>query len=69
MYENATLGLPRYVCIREANEQEIGQAKEIYENMKVNFQNVERKIINIKFELEEALRMLDRLKDKHGQQG
>lgn len=69
MYENATLGLPSYTCIREATEQEIGQAKEIYERMKVTFQNVERKIIDIQFELEEALRMLDRLKDKHGQQG
>lgn len=69
MYENATLGLPSYTCIREATEQEIGQAKKIYESMKVTFQNVERKIIGIKFELEEALRMLDRLKDKHGQQG
>lgn len=69
MYENATLGLPRYVCIREATEQEIGQAKEIYERMKVSFQNVERKIIDIKLELEEALRMLDRLKNENGQQG
>lgn len=69
LYENATLGLPKYICIREATEQEIGQAKEIYESMKVSFQNVERKIIDIKFELEEALRMLDRLKDKHVQQG
>lgn len=68
MYENATLGLSKYICIREATEQEIGQAKEIYESMKVTFQNVERKIIDIKFKLEEALRMLDRLKDKHEQQ-
>ena len=69
MYENATLGLPSYTCIREATEQEIGKAKENYESMKVTFQNVERKINDIKFDLEEALRMLDRLKDKNGQQG
>jgi len=69
MYENATLGLPSYVCIREATEQEIRQAEEIYEGMKVTFQNVERKIIDIKLELEEALRMLDRLKNGNGQQG
>ena len=69
MHENATLGLPGCICIREANEDEIGEAKEIYESMKVSFQNVERKIIDIKIELEEALRMLDRLKDKHAQQG
>lgn len=68
MYENATLGLPSYICIREANEDEISEAKEIYETMKVTFQNVERKIIDIKFELEDALRMLDRLKDKYEQQ-
>lgn len=68
MYEKATLGLPKYTCIREATEQEIGQAKEIYESMKITFINVERKIIDIKFELEEALRMLDRLKDKYEQQ-
>lgn len=69
MYEYATLGLPSYTCIREATEQEIGQAKEIYESMKVSVQNVERKIIGIKLELEEALQMLHRLKDKYGQQG
>ena len=69
MYENATLGLPKYICIREANENEIGEAKEKYESIKVNFQNIERKIIDIKFELEGALRMLDRLKDKYEQQG
>ena len=61
LYENSTLGLPSYTCIREATEQEIGQAKEIYESMKVTFQNIERKIIDIKFELEQTLRMLDRL--------
>ena len=69
MYENATLGLPSYTCIREATEQEIGQAKEIYENMKVSVQNVERKIMGIKFELEEALQMLYKLKNENGQQG
>lgn len=69
IYEKSTLGLPSYTCIREATEQEIGQAKEIYERMKVSFQNVERKIIDIKFDLEEALRMLDRLKKENGQQG
>lgn len=69
MYENATLGLPSYTCIREATEQEIGQAEEIYESMKVTFQNVERKIIDIKIELDGALRMLDRLKNEYGQQG
>ena len=69
MYENATLGLPSYICIREATEQEIGQAKEIYESMKVTFQNVERKLINFKFDLDEALKMLDRLKNENGQQG
>lgn len=69
MYENSTLGLPKYTCIREATEQEIGQAKEIYERMKVTFQNVERKIVDIKFELEQTLRMLDRLKKENGQQG
>ena len=47
LYENATLGLPSYICVREATEQEIGQAKEIYESMKVTFQNVERKFLNI----------------------
>lgn len=67
MYENATLGLPSYTCIREATEQEIGQAKEIYESMKVTFQNVERKLINIKIDLDETLEMLYEL--KNGQQG
>lgn len=69
MYENATLGLAKYTCIREATEQEIGQAKEIYESMKVNFQNVERKLINIKIDLDETLQMLYKLKNKNGQQG
>jgi len=66
MYENATLGLPSYICIREATEQEIGQAKEIYESMKVTFQNVERKIMDINFELEQTLQMLYRLKKENG---
>lgn len=69
MYENATLGLPSYICIREATEQEIGQAKEIYESMKVTFQNVERKLINIKIDLDETLQMLYKLKNENGQQG
>jgi len=69
IYEKSTLGLPSYTCIREASEKEIAQAKEIYERMKVSFQSVERKIIDIKFDLEEALRMLDRLKNENGQQG
>lgn len=69
MYENATLGLPSYTCIREATEQEIGQAKEIYESMKVTFQNVECKLINIKIDLDETLQMLYKLKNKNGQQG
>ena len=69
MYENATLGLPSYICIREATELEIGQAKEIYESMKVTFQNVERKLINIKIDLDETLQMLYKLKNENGQQG
>lgn len=69
MYENATLGLPSYICIREATEQEIGQAEEIYERMKVTFQNVERKLINIKIDLDETLQMLYKLKNENGQQG
>lgn len=68
-YENATLGLPKYICIREATEQEIGQAEEIYERMKVTFQNVERKLINIKIDLDETLQMLYKLKNENGQQG
>ena len=68
-YENATAGLPSYVCIREATEQEIVQAKEIYESMKITFQNVERKLINIKIDLDETLQMLYKLKNKNGQQG
>jgi len=67
MYENATLGLPSYICVREATEQEIGQAKEIYESMKVTFQNVERKLINIKIDLDETLQMLYKLKNENGQ--
>lgn len=69
MYENATLGLPSYICIRKATEQEIEQAKEIYESMKVTFQNVERKLINIKIDLDETLQMLYKLKNENGQQG
>ena len=69
MYENATLGLPSYICIREANEDEIGQAKEIYESMKVNFQNVESKLINIQIDLNKTLQMLYKLKNENGQQG
>lgn len=69
MYENSTLGLPSYICIREATEQEIRQAKEIYESMKVTFQNVERKLINIKIDLDETLQMLYKLKNENGQQG
>ena len=68
MYENATLGLPSYICIRKATEQEIEQAKEIYESMKVTFQNVERKLINIKIDLDETLQMLYKLKNENGQQ-
>jgi hypothetical protein len=68
-YENATLGLPKYICIREANENEIGEAKEKYESMKINFQNVERKLINIKIDLDKTLQMLYKLKNKNGQQG
>ena len=67
--ENSTLGLPKYICIREATEQEIRQAEETYEGMKVTFQNVERKITDIKIELDGVLRMLDRLKNEYGQQG
>lgn len=67
LYENATLGLPSYICVREATEQEIGQAKEIYESMKVTFQNVERKLINIKIDLDETLQMLYKLKNENGQ--
>lgn len=67
--ENSTLGLPKYICIREATEQEIRQAEETHEGMKVTFQNVERKIIDIKIELDGVLRMLDRLKNEYGQQG
>lgn len=67
-YENATLGLPKYICIREANENEIGEAKEKYESMKVNFQNVERKLINIKIDLDKTLQMLYKLKNENGQQ-
>lgn len=51
-----------YKCNKE-------EAKEIYENMKVSVQNVERKIMGIKFELEEALQMLYKLKNENGQQG
>jgi hypothetical protein len=69
MYENATLILPSYICIREANEDEIGEAKEIYETMKVNFQNVESKLINIKIDLNKTLQMLYKLKNENGQQG
>lgn len=69
MYEKSTLGLPSYTCIREATEQEIGQAKEIYESMKISFQNVERKLINIKIDLDETLQMLYKLKNEDGQQG
>ena len=69
MYENATLGLPSYTCIREASEQEIRQAEEIYESMKVTFQNVECKLINIKIDLDETLQMLYKLKNENGQQG
>lgn len=69
MYENATLGLPSYICIRKATEQEIEQAKEIYESMKVTFQNVERKLINIEIDLDETLQMLYKLKNENGQQG
>jgi len=69
LYENATLGLPSYICIREATEQEIGQANEIYESLKVNFLNVERKLINIKADLAETLQMLYELKNENGQQG
>lgn len=68
-YENATLGLPKYICIREANENEIGEAKEKYESNKVNFQNVERKLINIKIDLDKTLQMLYKLKNENGQQG
>ena len=68
IYENATLGLHSYICIREATEQEIEQAKEIYESMKVTFQNVERKLINIKIDLDETLQMLYKLKNENGQQ-
>ena len=68
MYENATLGLPSYICIRNATEQEIEQEKEIYESMKVTFQNVERKLINIKIDLDETLQMLYKLKNENGQQ-
>lgn len=69
MYENATLGLPKYACIREATEQEIGQAEEIYESMKVNFQNVKRLIFETKRNLDEALKMLGKLQNENGQQG
>ena len=44
------------------------QAKEIYESMKVTFQNVERKLINIKIDLDETLQMLYKLKNENGQQ-
>ena len=69
MYENSTLGLPKYTCIREATEQEIGQAEEIYESMKVNFQNVKRLIFETKRNLDEALKMLGKLQNENGQQG
>lgn len=69
MYENATLGLPSCTCIREANEDEIGEAKEIYESMKVNFQNIEHKLLNIKIDLDKTLQMLYMLKNENGQQG
>ena len=68
-YENSTLGLPKYICIREANENEIGEAKEKYKSIKVNFQNVERKLINIKIDLDKTLQMLYKLQIENGQQG
>ena len=49
-------------------DRHIEQAKEIYESMKVTFQNVERKLINIKIDLDETLQMLYKLKNENGQQ-
>jgi hypothetical protein len=38
-------------------------------SLKINFQNVERKLINIKIDLDKTLQMLYKLKNKNGQQG
>lgn len=69
IYNNSSFGLPtnRAIELKHTNKRELLKAKNLYLSKQPSFRNIERLITESKTKLDEAMEMLNKL--RNGQQG